>query len=392
MKSFLTNYWTNLVNSNAKSKAKKIRNKQNKTQNLNLKLASQKQLELQSNIWLQFKNLALKNLIGSHMKMPAQFFFNSNKFVYSFNKSNNLFPLLTKVESLLKNFFLSIYCLISKPIYLITHDKVIIRLFVYLSPKISTFINSGLSLPLKNKDKREILNLFRVNNRNKDNSSKFKATDSSILLDPKAQINLKLSSITSVFEKIFNKKVQLELIKLQHPFHNSKILAQVLGLNVSKYRFKRLIKILIPRAVIVNPTDKQVNYFELREEERKARRFKQSITTSYLNNPYFNYNNASFNKIISQLLSTASIKLPLNSNSDAENNKSIFNSYLSGINVKLGGRLVTEPLRPRFSVQNNQQGSLARVKVQVIERSRYTGKNKRGSYSITVTMSHVLNS
>jgi len=387
MKSFLTNYWTNLVNSNAKSKAKKIRNKKNQTQNLNLarreKLASQKQLELQSNVWLQFKNLALKNLIGSHMKMPAQLFFNSNKFVYSFNKSNNLFPLLTKVESLLKNFFLSIYCLISKPIYLITHDKVIIRLFVYLSPKISTFINSGLSLPLKNKDKRGLLNLFKVNNRNK---------DTSILLDPKAQINLKLSSITSVFEKIFNKKVQLELIKLQHPFHNSKILAQVLGLNVSKYRFKRLIKILIPRAVIVNPTDKQVNYFELREEERKARRFKQSITTSYLNNPYFNYNNASFNKIISQLLSTASIKLPLNSNNDALKNKSIFNSYLSGINVKLGGRLVTEPLRPRFSVQNNQQGSLARVKVQVIERSRYTGKNKRGSYSITVTMSHVLNS
>jgi len=389
MKSFLTNYWTNLVNSNAKSKAKKIRNKKNHI-NLNLarreKLASQKQLELQSNVWLQFKNLALKNLIGSHMKMPAQLFFNSNKFVYSFNKSNNLFPLLTKVESLLKNFFLSIYCLISKPIYLITHDKVIIRLFVYLSPKISTFINSGLSLPLKNKDKPEgrgLLNLFKVNNRNK---------DTSILLDPKAQINLKLSSITSVFEKIFNKKVQLELIKLQHPFHNSKILAQVLGLNVSKYRFKRLIKILIPRAVIVNPTDKQVNYFELREEERKARRFKQSITTSYLNNPYFNYNNASFNKIISQLLSTASIKLPLNSNNDALKNKSIFNSYLSGINVKLGGRLVTEPLRPRFSVQNNQQGSLARVKVQVIERSRYTGKNKRGSYSITVTMSHVLNS
>jgi len=382
MKSFLTNYWTNLVNSNAKSKAKKIRNKQNNI-NLNLKLASQKQLELQSNIWLQFKNLALKNLIGSHMKMPAQLFFNSNKFVYSFNKSNNLFPLLTKVESLLKNFFLSIYCLISKPIYLITHDKVIIRLFVYLSPKISTFINSGLSLPLKNKDKRGLLNLFKVNNSNK---------DTSILLDPKSQINLKLSSITSVFEKIFNKKVQLELIKLQHPFHNSKILAQVLGLNVSKYRFKRLIKILVPRAVIVNPTDKQVNYFELREEERKARRFKQSITTSYLNNPYFNYNNASFNKIISQLLSTASIKLPLNTNSDALNNKSIFNSYLSGINVKLGGRLVTEPLRPRFSVQNNQQGSLARVKVQVIERSRYTGKNKRGSYSITVTMSHVLNS
>lgn len=66
-------------------------------------------------------------------------------------------------------------------------------------------------------------------------------------------------------------------------------------------------------------------------------------------------------------------------------------SYLSGMNIKLAGRLMTQSIRPRFTVQNLQDGSLARVKVHFIEKSRFTGKNKRGAFSFTVTISHVFN-
>jgi hypothetical protein len=69
----------------------------------------------------------------------------------------------------------------------------------------------------------------------------------------------------------------------------------------------------------------------------------------------------------------------------------LYYSYLSGINVRLGGRLMTQGLRARFSVQTKQSGSLARFKVDLVEKSRFTGKNKRGAYSFTVTMSHVIN-
>jgi len=65
MKSFLTNYWTNLVNSNAKSKAKKIRNKKNHI-NLNLKLASQKQLELQLTNLEDIHNKTLEDMRQSY--------------------------------------------------------------------------------------------------------------------------------------------------------------------------------------------------------------------------------------------------------------------------------------------------------------------------------------
>jgi hypothetical protein len=66
-------------------------------------------------------------------------------------------------------------------------------------------------------------------------------------------------------------------------------------------------------------------------------------------------------------------------------------SYLSGMNIKLAGRLMTQSMRPRFTVQSLQEGSLARVKVHYIENSRFTGKNKRGAFSFTITISHVFN-
>lgn len=68
-----------------------------------------------------------------------------------------------------------------------------------------------------------------------------------------------------------------------------------------------------------------------------------------------------------------------------------FPSYLSGMKIRLAGRIMTQPMRPRFTVQNHQEGSLARVKVHFTEKSRFTGKNKRGAFSFTVTISHVLN-
>jgi hypothetical protein len=51
---------------------------------------------------------------------------------------------------------------------------------------------------------------------------------------------------------------------------------------------------------------------------------------------------------------------------------------------------MTQGMRARYTVQTKQSGSLARAKVEFVERSRFTGKNKRGAYSFTVTMSHVI--
>ena len=60
------------------------------------------------------------------------------------------------------------------------------------------------------------------------------------------------------------------------------------------------------------------------------------------------------------------------------------------MNVKLAGRLMTQSMRPRFTVQSFQEGSLARGKVAFLETSRFTTKNKRGAYSFTINISHVI--
>ncbi len=65
---------------------------------------------------------------------------------------------------------------------------------------------------------------------------------------------------------------------------------------------------------------------------------------------------------------------------------SILPSFLTGIKIRLGGRLFSQKVVPRFTVQTFQEGSLARTKANVVTSSRFTHKNKRGTFSITVSV------
>ena len=85
----------------------------------------------------------IKGLVGRPLNSNTLLHYNTKSVVYSFDRVNNLNPLLTKIEYLLKSLFLSMYSLISRPIYLIKHDKIIIRLFVFLSPKIDKYLDTS---------------------------------------------------------------------------------------------------------------------------------------------------------------------------------------------------------------------------------------------------------
>ena len=301
-----------------------------------------------------------------------------------------------------------------------------------------------------------------------------------------------LERLSVIFGKILKKKVEFEIIKAQFPFQDSNILAQILGYNANKYKFRRMLKILIPRAVIKNPSKElipapsegkktlyvtegkslalglllksknEVGYKNggvsdngvaslVKREGIGARNLNMLLSqpSSYL--PPFFYSKHNISRISLPLLS-ASSRVPCLFSSAAEhesipslacaesgerfakhstrlrkdsvaqlsNSSSlssatlaslsasrdqlpcakreigsaaglVFPSYLSGLNIKLAGRLMTQSIRPRFTVQSLQEGSLARVKVHFIEKSRFTGKNKRGAFSFTVTLSHVFN-
>nr|YP_010555511.1 ribosomal protein S3 [Ramaria rubella]UYR22260.1 ribosomal protein S3 [Ramaria rubella] len=141
---------------------------------------------------------------------------------------------------------------------------------------------------------------------------------------------LKFNFLITILKKLFKKTIILDLVRLKYPYHESNILCQVLGLSSKNFKFR---------------------------------------------------------KMMQKLLYTSSFKNP--KKMIRKQNFSVIPSYLSGIKVRLAGRLSTQKIVPRFTAQSYQMGSLARGKINFSDSSRITLKNKRGAYSFTVTTSHI---
>ena len=65
-----------------------------------------------------------------------------------------------------------------------------------------------------------------------------------------------------------------------------------------------------------------------------------------------------------------------------------FAALVTGVFIKLGGRLLRGKIVPRRTVNKIQYGSLSRSKSNYLTKARYTQKNKRGSFSFTVSIGH----
>ena len=141
---------------------------------------------------------------------------------------------------------------------------------------------------------------------------------------------IKLQDLSLKLSRLFKKPVKLELTQLYSVANNTQILAQILGkLGLSRRNsFARI----------------QGRFF--RHQSKKI--FFRSIR----------------NKFIS------------------------FQSILTGVNIVLGGRLMRGKIIPRRTVKKIQYGSLARSKSNYVSLHRYTQKNKRGSFSFTVSIGH----
>jgi uncharacterized protein YcsI (UPF0317 family) len=69
-------------------------------------------------------------------------------------------------------------------------------------------------------------------------------------------------------------------------------------------------------------------------------------------------------------------------------NKSDFVSFIFGMKIKLAGRIMSQGFRARYSVSQRQKGYIANSKSHVLDVGRFTGKNKRGAFSISVKINH----
>lgn len=136
----------------------------------------------------------------------------------------------------------------------------------------------------------------------------------------------KLELICKILSIYFNKPVELQLVKLNYPYLDSNIFVNLLGLMVNNKKIRQIMKKFFKFAVIKN------------------------IATgkNFIRNS----------------------KIP---------------SFLSGVKIKIAGRLLTQRVIPRKTVKIIRRGAFARGKVNFLDMARYTSKNKRGAFSITVT-------
>jgi hypothetical protein len=136
---------------------------------------------------------------------------------------------------------------------------------------------------------------------------------------------LKFEKLCEVLNKIFKKPVELDLIRLQYPYNDSNILVRLLAFMINKIKLRKITRKLFKNAVI---------------------------------------------KSIKKINNKDEVK--------------ILPAFLSGMTIKVAGRLMKYKVIPRKTVKIIRRGSSSVGKINYSDISRYTNKNKRGAFSITV--------
>lgn len=136
---------------------------------------------------------------------------------------------------------------------------------------------------------------------------------------------LKFEKLCEVLNSIFNKPVELDLIRLHYPYLDSNILVRLLAFMINKLKLIRITRRLFNKAVV-----------------------------------------KSIKKI------------------DNKDHVNIIPAFLSGLTIKVAGRLMKYRVIPRKTVKIVRRGSSSIGKVNYLDTSRYTNKNKRGSFTITI--------
>jgi hypothetical protein len=275
-------------------------------------------------------NQYLKSMSNYNMQSKGIFIYYSNIVGFNFNSETN--KLIKNIYSLLASSFKSMYCLISKPVFVITPDKIIIQLFYYLFiPNLLKFkkIHKAVQQGYDNKNKLkkrkiEIKKQYR----------KFRQLKIKVRIRLRKLSNITLSKVyqsrikklCDILSSLFKKPVELDLIRLHYPYNDSNILVNLLGIMINKIKLRIILRKLFEKAVIKN-----------------------------------------LNKI------TGKTKV------------NIIPAFLSGITIRVAGRLLTHRVIPRQTLKITRRGALARGKINYSDVARYTNKNKRGAFSITVS-------
>jgi len=248
---------------------------------------------------LSNKKLNESKLMNSqqYMRLISPFDFklaNINNHIYTFtNKSyKQINKNLYNLYIICKSAFLNMSSIISKPIISINSNLIKITLFYYWKPLRKKYFKSSLH------SKFLILHYY------------------------------KLENLVKLLSKLFNKSVELELIRIYSPQNESNILANLIGILSNFIKFRNI----------------HMKLFKV----SKTKIFKKRFSNN---------------------------KIP---------------SFLSGIYLKLAGKVLTRKIQRRVKSKIIQKGSLARANTDLINTNTFVNKNKRGVFSITIKTGHII--
>ena len=164
----------------------------------------------------------------------------------------------------------------------------------------------------------------------------------------KAVFQNKFKLICAILSNKFNKPVELQLIRLHHPYHDNNILVNLLSLNIKNKRKKA--RVAIQKIYNKKPV--------------------KNLNDPNLNNP------SALNRLDKQGVASTAL--------NGEGGKFI-PAFLSGLNIKIAGRLMGEPIIPRITTKIFGKGASAIGKVNYSDVARITKKNRKGAYTIKIT-------
>ena len=270
---------------------KQLNLKISKSENLNNKLT--KPILNETNSILSETNSILMNQ-RQYISLLSPFNFklaNYTNNIYTFTNRpyKQINKNLNNIYTICKSAFLNMSSIISKPIVLINPNLIKITLFYYWKPLRNKYYNSN--------SHSNFLNFYIQ----------------------------KLENLVNLLKFLFQKSVELELIRIYSPKNESNILANLIGILSNFIKFSYIHKKLF-----------------------KIRKTKKLKTGFRFNKP----------------------------------------SVLSGIYLKLAGRVLTQRLQRRVKSKIIQKGSLARSNTRVININKFCNKNKRGTFSITIKTGH----
>jgi hypothetical protein len=279
-------------------------------------------------------NKYLKAMSKYNMKNKGISIYYSKIIGYKFNSNTN--KLIKNIYNLLAYSFKSMYCLISKPVFVITSNKIIIQLFYYLF--IPNILKAKKIYKIKGrKNLRFYLTWKKRRNKIRRLYRKFRKINinSRIKLRKLYLFNItkifpdKLKKLCEILSNLFKKSVELDLIRLHYPYNDSNILANLLAIMINRIKLRIIAKRLFGKAVLKN------------------KKFSSTKTN--------------------------------------KNKLNIIPAFLSGITIKVAGRLLNNKIVPRKTVKTIRRGAVAKGKINYLDVARYTNKNKRGAYSITIS-------